>query len=251
MKEIHAVAQRRHPGIEPWFCSWWWTPEEHTQFNDWAAKEAPGWLKGMTMHIEYGQTRPKDVTVPAGCRKLAFVHIGYGDQRDTEVYGRIGAVIAPQRIPETLRELRRRGFDGFQAYSEGVFDDCNKTLLAGLGSGQFPDADAALARLCPTLFRRIGRSRGRLGPVARASGAIAPRLRCLPRPTNSFDCRGRQAGVASGAMANQGRAGNARPRDRPAQTNGRRKTSRWPTSTSPPRSGSTARSIGWDLFATF
>ena len=144
MKEIHAIAQRRHPGIEPWFCSWWWTPEEHAQFNDWAAKEAPGWLKGMTMHIEYGQTRPKDVAVPAGCRKLAFVHIGYGDLRDMEVYGRRGAVVAPHRIPETLRELQQRGFEGFQAYSEGVLDDCNKTLLAGLGSGHFKNADETL-----------------------------------------------------------------------------------------------------------
>lgn len=144
MKEIHAVALKRHPDLEPWFCSWWWTPEEHAQFNEWAAQEAPGWLKAMTMHIEYGQTRPKDVPVPAGCRKLAFVHIGYGDQRDSEVYGRQGAVVAPRRLPETLRELRRLGFEGFQAYSEGFFDDANKALLAGLGSGQFTAADGVL-----------------------------------------------------------------------------------------------------------
>jgi hypothetical protein len=144
MKEVHALAQRRHPGIEPWFCSWWWTPEEHRQFNAWAAQEAPGWLKGMTMHIEYGQTRPKNVAVPAGSRKLAFVHVGYGDTRDMEVYGRVGPVIAPHRVPQTLGELRQGGFDGFQAYSEGVLDDCNKTLLAGIGSGQFADAEAAL-----------------------------------------------------------------------------------------------------------
>ena len=47
-------------------------------------------------------------------------------------------------MSETLRELRQLGFEGFQAYSEGVFDDCNKMLLAGLGSGQFESADAAL-----------------------------------------------------------------------------------------------------------
>ena len=152
MKEIHSLAQRRHPGIEPWFCSWWWTPEEHAQFNDWAAREAPGWLKAMTMHIEYGQTRPKDVPVPAGCRKLAFVHIGYGDQRDREVYGRQGAVIAPHRLPRTLDELRRLDFEGFQAYSEGVFDDVNKTLLAGLSSGRFAAPDAALCAYAERYF---------------------------------------------------------------------------------------------------
>jgi hypothetical protein len=36
------------------------------------------------------------------------------------------------------------GYDGFQAYSEGVFDDCNKMLLAGIGSGRYSEADAAL-----------------------------------------------------------------------------------------------------------
>ncbi len=152
MKEVHGIAQNYHPGIEPWFCSWWWTPEEHAQFNAWADREAPGWVQAITMHIEYGQTRPKEVPVPAGCRKLAFVHIGYGDQRDHEVYGHHGAVIAPRRLPETLRELRRLGYDGFQAYSEGVFDDCNKMLLAGIGSGRYSEADAALRAYAQRYF---------------------------------------------------------------------------------------------------
>lgn len=144
MKEIHEQARRRHPDIQPWFCSWWWTPQEHEQFNDWATREAPAWLRGMTMHIEYGQTRPKDIAVPAGCRKLAFVHIGYGDQRGCEVYGRQGAVAAPRRIEQTVANLRGLGFEGFQAYSEGVFDDVNKALLGGLGSGRFAGPDAVL-----------------------------------------------------------------------------------------------------------
>ena len=144
MKEIHALAKERHPDIEPWFCSWWWTPEEHALVNDWAAREAPGWLQGMTMHIEYGQTHPKEVEVPEGCRKLAFVHIGYPDERSPEVYGRQGAVIAPNRLPKTVDELRARGFEGFQAYSEGVFDDANKAILAGLADGRFGSANEAM-----------------------------------------------------------------------------------------------------------
>jgi hypothetical protein len=66
MKEVHGIAQNYHPGIEPWFCSWWWTPEEHAQFNAWADREAPGWVQAITMHIEYGQTRPKEVPVAGG-----------------------------------------------------------------------------------------------------------------------------------------------------------------------------------------
>ncbi|MCX6901214.1 MAG: hypothetical protein NT105_21265 [Verrucomicrobia bacterium] len=153
MKEIHAIAEKHHPGIEPWFCSWWWTTEEHALLNDWAAKEAPGWLKAITLHIEYGQTKFKDVPVPAGCRKLAFVHIGYGDNKDArDIYAKWGAVIAPTRIPATLAGIAERGADGFQAYSEGVFDDCNKALLAGLGSGQYKEPAHALRHYAKRYF---------------------------------------------------------------------------------------------------
>lgn len=153
MKEIHAIGRKYHPGIEPWFCSWWWTAEEHAQFNAWAAKEAPGWLKGMTLHIEYGQTRFKEVEVPAGCRKLAFVHIGYSDTRDAgDIYTKWGPVVAPSRLPKTLAGIAAQGAEGFQAYSEGVFDDCNKALLAGLGSGQYTDAESVLRAYASRYF---------------------------------------------------------------------------------------------------
>jgi len=152
-REIHAIAQKRHPGIEPWVCSWWWTSEEHAQFNEWAAAEAPGWIKGMTMHIAYDNTTPLNVPVPDGCKKLAFVHIGYNDKTGKQKYGSRGAVIAPQRISETLRQLRRSGFEGFQAYSEGVFDDLNKMLLAGIGSGTYRDDEAALRSYVTRYFK--------------------------------------------------------------------------------------------------
>jgi hypothetical protein len=56
----------------------------------------------------------------------------------------MGPVFGQKRIPATIAELKKLGFGGYQAYSEGVFDDVNKMVLAGLTSGQFPDADAAL-----------------------------------------------------------------------------------------------------------
>lgn len=185
MKDIHGIATRRHPGIEPWFCSWWWTSEEHAQFNDWAAREAPGWLKAMTLHIEYGEAKPKAVEVPAGCRKLAFVHIGYGDRRDMEVYGRVGPVIAPARIPQTLEAIRVLGFAGFQAYSEGIYDDCNKMLLAGIGSGQHPTAATALVAYANRYF---GVSSDRAAGWARWLEAWGDRTRApLPNATSELE----------------------------------------------------------------
>jgi len=153
MREVGDIAKKYHPDIEPWFCSWWWTPEEHRLFNDWAAKEAPGWLKGMTLHLEYGHTRFKEVAVPEGCRKLAFVHIGYGDNPAVhDIYAKWGPVVAPHRLPKTLIDIAAQGAQGFQAYSEGVFDDCNKALLAGLGSGRFATSDEVLSAYARRYF---------------------------------------------------------------------------------------------------
>ena len=156
-KEIQTIAQKYHPRIEPWYCSWWWTPEEHALINDWAKNEAPDWLKGMTLHLPYERTRFQDVEVPAGCRKLAFVHISYADTaKFRDIYGKWGPTIAPQRIPKTLHDIAALKADGFQAYSEGVFDDANKALLAGIGSGKFSDANAVLKAYAERYFGAKG-----------------------------------------------------------------------------------------------
>jgi hypothetical protein len=143
-REIHSIAKEYHPEIEPWYCSWWWSDKDHELFNAWADTHAPGWLKGMTMHIEYNRTRPKHVPVPEGCQKLAFVHIGYNEKSDYGRYGKMGPTFGPNRISTTIDELHKLGFAGFQTYSEGRFDDVNKMVLAGLASGAHSDVDAAL-----------------------------------------------------------------------------------------------------------
>jgi hypothetical protein len=144
-REIHAIAARHHPAIEPWFCTWWWTAEEYAQVRDWAEAEAPGWLKAMALHLDYDQTRLAEVAVPAGCRKLVFFHNGYGDTRQhNDIYTKYGPVIAPWRLPQTLADVAAQGAQGYQAYSEGVYDDCNKALLAGLSSGRFATAAEVL-----------------------------------------------------------------------------------------------------------
>ncbi len=158
-QEIQAIAQKHHPKIEPWYCSWWWTPEEHTIINDWAAKDAPGWLKGITLHLEYEQTRFKNVDVPKGCKKIAFVHNGYADTRKfNDIYAKWGATVAPKRIPQTLNDIAVQGADGFQAYSEGIFEDANKAMLAGISSGKFPDAKAVLSHYAGRYYAATGES---------------------------------------------------------------------------------------------
>jgi hypothetical protein len=145
MREIHAIAERYHPGVENHMIGWWWTPEEHRLLADWADREAPGWIKSMSLHIPYSATTVASVRLPKGCQRWAFVHIGYADQANPrDIYGHFGPVAAPRRLPETVDHLVASGVTGVMAYSEGVFDDVNKALLAGLGSGQFRTGDEVL-----------------------------------------------------------------------------------------------------------
>jgi hypothetical protein len=153
MREVHAIAERYHVGIEPWFSTWWWTNDEYSLLNDWCATQAPGWLKGLAIHVDYDQTSLPDVPVPIGCRKLAFLHVGYSDTRtNNDIYAKHGPVIAPDRIPRTIERIATQGVEGFQAYSEGIYDDCNKALLGALSAGRDGTAADVLARYAGRYF---------------------------------------------------------------------------------------------------
>lgn len=144
-REIHALAERYHPGVELHMIGWWWDSEEHRQFAEWADERIPGRVRRMYLHIPYGATVTADVPLPRGCERAAFVHIGYADQaQPRDVYGHFGPVIAPIRLEKTVHDLAASGCTAVMAYSEGVFDDVNKALLGGLGSGNDGSADEVL-----------------------------------------------------------------------------------------------------------
>ena len=144
-REIHAIAERYHPDIEMRFVGWWWSAEEHRLFADWADAEAPGWVKSITQHIPYDQSDVAGVPLPRGCERQAFVHISYAEgAAPRDFYGHLGPLIAADRIERTLQALKQRGCTGWMAYTEGVYDDVNKAMLAGLSAGRFAAVDDAL-----------------------------------------------------------------------------------------------------------
>jgi hypothetical protein len=148
LHEIHAIGNRYHPNLENHMVSWQWSEEEHRLLSDWADREAPGWIKSVYMHMPYGATNvSRDLRLPKNCERRAFVHIGYADDLSTEwrdLYGVLGPVVAPVRLPQTVKELASSNVTGVMAYSEGVLDDVNKSLLAGLGSGKHRTCDEVL-----------------------------------------------------------------------------------------------------------
>lgn len=144
-REIYEIGRKYYPKLRMEMIGWWWQPEEHELFATWCEEHHPGWVEQMYLHIPYGQTDVASVPLPEGCARSAFVHIGYADQATPrDVYGHLGPVIAPARLEKTVHDLARHGCRGVMAYSEGVFDDVNKAILAGLASGRYSSTDEVL-----------------------------------------------------------------------------------------------------------
>jgi hypothetical protein len=151
--EIHDVALRYFPDIEPWMVSWWWNDEEHRQLIEWAERERPNWLRAIVGHIKYGDTRFADSKLPAGCTSSAFIHGGYGDvAKNRDVYSKLGACIAAKRLPQTLTDIAEQGAAGYQFYSEGIYDDVNKAIVAALSSGKAGSIEEVLHEYAARYF---------------------------------------------------------------------------------------------------
>jgi len=133
-----------------------------------ANREAPGWCRSIFLHILYDSTEVADVRLPEEMpsRRVRPI-IGYADTNKPEtstVY--TGPVIAPVRIPPDHRSLSAHGATGFMAYSEGVFDDVNKALLAGIASGKFHTADEVLDAYARRYFDGERYDRAEMGNMA-------------------------------------------------------------------------------------
>jgi hypothetical protein len=159
--DILAVAREFYPEAKARLAGWWWTREDHEMFKAWADGQAPGRFVSLSGHIPYGDLAPeRGRALPQGCEQHAFVHIGYADQAlPRDVYGGWGPVIAPTRLAATVKAMAEMGVSGYQAYSEGVLDDVNKAILAGLTSGQFSNVETLLASYAERYFGARGGER--------------------------------------------------------------------------------------------
>lgn len=159
--DIHDMAKGFFPGIEARLAGWWWTAKEHDLFKAWADREKPGLFKSLASHIPYGKTSPDNPMVfPEKCEPHAFVHIVYSDANPPDDrYGPWGPVVAPERMAATVADLVSKGYTGYMAYSEGMCDDVNKALLAGISSGKATDAVAVLEAYAERYFKARGKTK--------------------------------------------------------------------------------------------
>jgi hypothetical protein len=136
--DIYQIARIYHPQVKLNFIGWWWTTEEHRLFAQWMDEHASGVAASMAVQIPYDKTGVPDVPLPRGCKKYAFVHIGYPNRSaPRDIYEEIGPVVAPERLAETVHDLNTQSVNGVMVYSEGIYDDVNKALLGGLFTSRY------------------------------------------------------------------------------------------------------------------
>jgi len=155
MVDIHEIAKGYFPGIKARLTGWWWNKEDHKLFKEWADREQPGRFVSLSSYIPYQAISPDpDTELPNDCDLYAFVHIGYTDDQQnlSDRYGSWGPLIAPVRLAKTILALEEMGSTGFCAYSEGVHDDANKAILAGISSGAFRDSRSVLKAYAERYF---------------------------------------------------------------------------------------------------
>ena len=157
-KEMVAVAREFFPNTVARMGAWWLGEDDLVMLRDWVAANAPGLFSSIDLEIPYGKTAPDmSMTVPDGCERHAFLHPGYGDKGEPrDVYGLWGPVMAPNRIPKTIDDLAAQGVTGYTTYSEGVFGDANRAILAGISSGKFATAHEALEAYAERYFGANG-----------------------------------------------------------------------------------------------
>ncbi len=146
--DIYKIAQTFFPEIEFDLVGWWWSDKEHKLLREWINRRHDLDISSIALHIRYNKYIPEEVETLSGCKKRAFVHIGYGNTRQEDgiqdIYGLWGPVSACRRLSNTLKMLKLYNYNGYMAYAEGAYHDLNNVVLASLSSGKATTARESL-----------------------------------------------------------------------------------------------------------
>lgn len=149
-EEILPILNKYHPRCKVQFCTWWVTAEEIDIIRSYLEHRHPEWVDGMNLSLGYSTEIP-EVVLPKGYQKSIFLHISYASTH-LDKYGVKGGVVAPKRLEIIFRKLANSDIVGFQAYSEGIYDDLNKFLVAHLGRNPMDSVKTLVQIYCENYF---------------------------------------------------------------------------------------------------
>ncbi|MCX6625302.1 MAG: hypothetical protein NTY38_30425, partial [Acidobacteria bacterium] len=131
-EEVHETFRKFHPGVRSYMSDWHFTDEEAHTAMDFLTTQKPQWISG----IYKDDRHPADrfAAVREAYPVLTFLEI-------TEIggWGTVGANPFPKRLGRIFQDLRRTGQLGYVSYSEGIYDDFNKSAAVRLAWN--PDSD--------------------------------------------------------------------------------------------------------------
>ncbi|MDD5707781.1 MAG: hypothetical protein PHR35_17815, partial [Kiritimatiellae bacterium] len=154
-KDLMPEALRLFPEIKVLFATWWVDDAEMKYFHDLLDRK-PSWLDGLNISCGYTTKLPAlDVRPPY--RKTVFLHIAFSSDSfapgtEDDCYGVRGAEVAPVRLQTIFRTMADLGYDGCLAYSEGIYDDLNKCLVARLAQDPRQEVRPLVAEYCRRYF---------------------------------------------------------------------------------------------------
>jgi hypothetical protein len=155
-EDLAGVIHRHHPDTRVYITDWHCKDDEARMIADFYNQRRPAWLAG----IWKDDRHPPDRFAAVDTEILNFVEI-------TEIgaWGTMGANPFAVRLPKLIAEMRRNRSQGFMAYSEGIYDDFNKALVARLGWNPESTGEAA-ARAYANWFFDAGMSEEFLRMIA-------------------------------------------------------------------------------------
>jgi hypothetical protein len=150
-EDLMPILREYHPNAKVQFCTWWVTEEEVEIICEYLRTQNPEWVDGINLSLDYSTEIPK-VELPDGYRKTIFLHISYATTH-LDKYGVKGGVVAPNRLDMIFKKLKDYNMEGFQAYSEGIYDDLNKFLIAHLGNDSSLNTRELVKDYCYKYFK--------------------------------------------------------------------------------------------------
>ena len=130
-KEITDILHYYYPDCAVDLCGWLLTGEEIEIIKKWYSQGKLDGVKSLQIVLSGGSRDVKPMKQIKGLKRGLFVNLGYSENAN-DVYGSCGAVVAPGRLKQIIKDAAEGDCFRMMGYSEGIHNDINKVLMAQL-----------------------------------------------------------------------------------------------------------------------